>query len=77
MTSQKFLTEKTGITHYISEFKNGFIIRLHDMNSLDQLRRRIQHLNHFQCKKDSFRIMEIELAIDFYRFSINRSLQRF
>ncbi|AZM39571.1 hypothetical protein [Acinetobacter baumannii] len=65
---KKFLTEKTGITHYISEFKNGFIIRLHDMNSLDQLRRRIQHLNHFQCKKDSFRIMEIELAIDFYRF---------
>ncbi len=65
---KKFLTEKTGITHYISEFKNGFIIRLHDMNSIDQLRRRIQHLNHFKCKGDSFRIMEIELAIDFYRF---------
>jgi len=65
---KKFLTEKTGITHYISEFKNGFIIRLHDMNSIAQLRRRIQHLNHFQCKENSFRIMEVELAIDFYRF---------
>lgn len=65
---KKFLTEKTGVTHYISEFKNGFIIRLHDMNSIDQLRRRIQHLNHFQCKEDSFRIMEVELAIDFYQF---------
>lgn len=65
---KKFLTEKTGITHYISEFKNGLIIRLHDMNSIDQLRRRIQHLNHFQCKENSFRIMEVELTIDFYRF---------
>lgn len=65
---KKYLTEKTGITHYISEFKNGFIIRLHDMNSIDQLRRRIQHLNHFQYKKESLQIMEVELAIDFYRF---------
>lgn len=65
---KKYLTENTGITHYISEFKNGFIIRLHDMNSIDQLRRRIQHLNHFQYKENSFRIMEVELAIDFYRF---------
>lgn len=65
---KKFLTEKTGIAHYISEFENGFIIRFHDMNSIDQLRRRIQHLNHFQCKENSFRIIEVELAIDFYRF---------
>lgn len=65
---KKFLTEKTRTAHYISEYRNGFIIRLHDMNSIDQLRRRIQHLNHFQCKEDSFQIMEIELAIDFYRF---------
>jgi hypothetical protein len=65
---KKYLTGKTGIPHYISEFKNGFIIRLHDMNSSDQLRRRIQHLNHFQCKEDSFRIIEVELAIDFYNF---------
>lgn len=65
---KKYLTEKTGITHYISEFKNGFILRLHDMNSIDQLRRRIQHLNHFQCTEDSLRIMEVELAIDFYQF---------
>lgn len=65
---KKYLTEKTGITHYISEFRNGFIIRLHDMNSIDKLKRRIQHLNHFQCKENSFRIMEVELAIDFYRF---------
>ncbi|WP_152646870.1 hypothetical protein [Acinetobacter radioresistens] len=65
---KKFLTEKTGITHYISEFKNGFIIRLHDINSIDQLRRRIKHLHHFQCKEDNFQIMEVELAIDFYGF---------
>lgn len=65
---KKFLTEKTGIAHYIYEFKNGFIIRLHDMNSIDQLRRRIQHLHHFLCKEDSFQIMEVELAIDFYGF---------
>ena len=65
---KKYLTEKTGITHYISEFKNGFIIRLHDMNSIDQLRRRIQHLHHFHSKEDSFQIMEVELAIDSYRF---------
>ena len=44
---KKYLTEKTRIRHYISEFKNGFIVRFHDINSLDQLRRRIQHLNHF------------------------------
>ena len=65
---KKYLTEKTRIRHYISEFKNGFIVRFHDINSLDQLRRRIQHLHHFQCKEDSFRVTEIELAIDFYRF---------
>lgn len=65
---KKYLTEKTGITHYISKFKNGFIIRLHDMNSIDQLRRRIQHLHHFQYKKESLQIMEVELAIDFYGF---------
>lgn len=65
---KKYLTEKTGITHYISEHKKGFIIRLHDMNSLHELRRRIQYLNHFKCNKESFRIMEIELAIDFYHF---------
>lgn len=31
---KKYLTEKTGIKHYISEYGKGFIIRLHDMNSL-------------------------------------------
>lgn len=65
---KKYLTEKTRVTHYISEYKNGFIIRLHDMNSLNELRHRIQHLHHFDCNKDSFRIMEVELAIDFYHF---------
>ncbi|WP_162689738.1 hypothetical protein [Acinetobacter sp. CFCC 11171] len=65
---KKYLTEKTGITHYISEHKKGFIIRLHDMNSLHELRRRIQYLDHYKCNKDSFRIMELELAIDLYRF---------
>ncbi len=65
---KKFLTEKTGITHYISEYETGFIIRLHDMNSLSVLRRRISYLRHFECKIDSFKIMQIELAIDFYNF---------
>lgn len=65
---KKYLTEKTGIAHYISEYRKGFIIRLHDMNSLHELRRRIQYLDHFKCNKDSFQIMELELAIDFYRF---------
>lgn len=65
---KKFLTEKTGITHYISEYQAGFIIRLHDMNSFNVLRRRISYLKHFECNFDSFKIMEIELAIDFYNF---------
>lgn len=65
---KKYLTEKTGVTHYISEYRNGFIIRLHDMKSMNELQLRIQHLHHFDCNEDSFRIMEIELAIDFYRF---------
>ena len=65
---KKFLTEKTGITHYISEYETGFIIRLHDMNSLSVLQRRISYLRHFEYKIDSLKIMEIELAIDFYNF---------
>lgn len=65
---KKFLTEKTGITHYISEYQTGFIIRLHDMNSINVLRRRISYLRHFEYKMDSFKIMQIELAIDFYNF---------
>ncbi|RJL71472.1 hypothetical protein [Acinetobacter radioresistens] len=65
---KKFLTEKTGIAHYISKYETGFIIRLHDMNSLSALRRRISYLRHFECKIDSFKIMQIELAIDFYNF---------
>ena len=65
---KKFLTEKTGITHYISEYQTGFIIRLHDMNSINVLRRRISYLRHFEYKMDSLKIMEIELAIDFYHF---------
>lgn len=70
---KKFLTEKTGVTHYISEYEAGFIIRLHDMNSLSVLRRRITHMRHFEYKIDSFKIMEVELAIDFYNFK-HRSL---
>ncbi|HAV4223944.1 TPA: hypothetical protein JIQ06_000087 [Acinetobacter baumannii] len=65
---KKFLTEKTGITHYISEYETGFIIRLHDMYSLCVLQRRISYLRHFECKIDTFKIMEVELAIDFYNF---------
>ncbi|WP_436898449.1 hypothetical protein [Acinetobacter gyllenbergii] len=65
---KKYLTEKTGIAHYISEHRKGFIIRLHDMNSLRELKRRVEYLNHFECNKESFQIKEIELAIDFYHF---------
>lgn len=65
---KKYLTEKTGIAHYISEFKNGFIIRLHDTNSLHEVQRRIQYLKHFKCKEETLRIVELELAVDFYRF---------
>lgn len=65
---KKYLTEKTGITHYISEYMNGFIIRFHDMNSLKELQRRIHYLRHYELNISSLRVMEIELAIDFYRF---------
>lgn len=65
---KKYLTEKTGVTHYISEHGNGFIIRLHDMNSMLQLQRRIQFLDHFNCHTDSFQVVEMELAVDFYQF---------
>lgn len=65
---KKYLTEKTGIAHYISEHGKGFIIRLHDINSLRELQHRIEYLKHFDCNKESFQITEIELAIDFYRF---------
>ncbi|WP_146857142.1 hypothetical protein [Acinetobacter johnsonii] len=65
---KKYLTEKTGVTHYISEHGNGFIIRLHDINSMHQLQRRIQFLDHFNCHTDSFQVVEMELAVDFYQF---------
>lgn len=65
---KKYLTEKTGITHYISEYRNGFIIRFHDMNSLKELQRRIHYLRHYELNVSSLRVIEIELAIDFYRF---------
>lgn len=68
MTLRMYLTEKTGIAHYISEHGKGFIIRLHDMNSLRELRHRIEYLKYFDCNKESLQITEIELAIDFYRF---------
>lgn len=65
---KKYLTEKTGITHYISEYMNGFIIRIHDMNSLKELQHRIHYLRNYELNLSSLRVMEIELAIDFYRF---------
>ena len=65
---KKYLTEKIGITHYISEYRNGFIIRLHDINSLKELQRHIQYLRHYELNLSSLKVMEIELAIDFYRF---------
>jgi len=65
---KKYLTEKTGIKHYISEYGKGFIIRLHDMNSLKKLQRHLMHLHHFQCKEESLHIVELEIAVDFYHF---------
>ena len=65
---KKYLTEKTGIKHFVSEHEQGFIIRLHDVNSRKKLQSRIGYLKHFGCKEESFHIVELELAIDFYHF---------
>ncbi|NKG37081.1 hypothetical protein [Acinetobacter johnsonii] len=65
---KKFLTEKTGIRHYIKESFNGYVIRLHDMNSLKILDERCGYLDHFGLIKESMKIVELEVALDFYGY---------
>lgn len=67
-TIKKYLTEKTKIRHYIKEYGNGYIIRLHDMNSILQINKRMDFLSHFGLVKGSLRITEIEVALDFYGY---------
>ena len=65
---KKFLTEKTGIRHYIKESLSGYVIRLHDMNSLKLLNDRIRCLDHFGLVHQSMKIVELEVALDFYGY---------
>lgn len=65
---KKFLTEKTGIRHYIKESLNGYVIRLHDMNSLKLLNERMKCLDHFGLIHKSMKIVELEVALDFYGY---------
>lgn len=65
---KKFLTEKTGVRYYIKESSNGFVIRLHDMNSLKLLNERLRYLEHFSLIHESMKIMELEVALDFYGY---------
>ena len=65
---KKFLTEKTGIRHYIKESLSGYVIRLHDMNSLKLLNDRIRCLDHFCLVHQSMKIVELEVALDFYGY---------
>lgn len=65
---KKFLTEKTGIKHYIKESSNGYVIRLHDMNSLKLLNERLRCLDHFGLLHQSVKIVELEVALDFYGY---------
>ncbi|MEG0032027.1 hypothetical protein [Acinetobacter sp.] len=65
---KKYLTEKTGIRHYIKESFNGYVIRLHDMNSQKILNERCGLLDHFGLIKESMKIVELEVALDFYGY---------
>jgi len=65
---KKYLTEKTGIRHFIKESDSGFIIRLHDMNSIHLINQRTAHLNYFGLIRDSLAITEVEVALDFYGY---------
>lgn len=65
---KKYLTEKTKIRHFVKESGNGYIIRLHDMNSISSINRRLMHLSHFGLEKNSLAITEMEVAIDFYDY---------
>lgn len=65
---KKYLTEKTKIRHFIKESGDGYIIRLHDMNSIHSINKRLMYLNHFELEKNSLAITEMEVAVDFYGY---------
>ena len=65
---KKFLTEKTKVKHYIKDSIKGYVIRLHDMNSLKLLRERLRHLDYFGLLDESMKIVELEVALDFYGY---------
>lgn len=65
---KKYLTEKTKIRHFIKESGSGYIIRLHDMNSIHSINQRIAHLYYFGLVKASLAITEMEVALDFYGY---------
>ena len=65
---KKYLTEKTKIRHFIKESGDGYIIRLHDMNSIHSINKRLMYLNHFGLEKNSLAITEMEVAVDFYGY---------
>lgn len=65
---KKYLTEKTKIRHFIKESGDGYIIRLHDMNSIHSINKRLMYLNHFGLEKHSLAITEMEVAVDFYGY---------
>lgn len=70
---KKYLTEKTGIRHYIeesnieiSEFGKKYSVKVHDLKSAAQLEKLIEQLGHFGVIRQYIEIVEIELSLDFY-----------
>lgn len=70
---KKYLTEKTGVRHYIeesnieiAEFGRKYSIKVHDLKSVAQLERVIEQLEHFGVNRQFLEIIEIELSLDFY-----------
>lgn len=67
---KKLLTEKTGTAFFIKDAPCGnskaFIMRIHDVRSTKYLNQIINHLTHYGLNRDSVRVVEIELALDFW-----------
>lgn len=71
---KKYLTEQTGISHFIEPLdgnmmsSKNFLIRLHDIHSMDALHSRLTPLQHYisGLSINDLHIQEIELAMDFY-----------
>lgn len=84
---KKYLTEKTGIKHFIKVIHEHdevlenddtstasgttFVIRLHDIKSIKNLFKRLNHLKYYNStlNPEDFEIVGIERAIDFYNAS--------